>query len=257
MNLLKFYENNIDNKDYYYKFYNEIITEIYLTESDYDYNVFDIEEAKEKFKKLCYPSNHKSKEENIMFLGLCYYLRNNGFQLKQFPTLFDRPIELEIFSYNEIRKKILLSRTEDNNIVRWRERIFYIDNFIFLKRDTTFEIFKNLKEKIKLISTRNADFDIMSIDEKLEELSNLIENLLKKSNDKDFIDINYDFSCNILSKDLIKKYRKMLHCFRHASKKSIYERSQYSENQKNFLIDFGIMICNHIYENFKLDIEFK
>ena len=48
--------------------------------------------------------------------------------------------------------------------------------------------------------------------------------------------------------ETIKKYRKQMQCFRHSSEKSIAERSSYTDVQKNFFVDFGIVIVKTIHE---------
>lgn len=109
------------------------------------------------------------------------------------------------------------------------------------------EINNNLDEIIKEISTRGARFQKMTDDEKLKELSNLIEYLLKDK--KAFRTLNFkEYTRNFLSDDDIKKYREELNDFRHSSKLSIDKRTQIKPYEKHFLINFGITIVNHIYE---------
>lgn len=38
-----------------------------------------------------------------------------------------------------------------------------------------------------------------------------------------------------------------MQCFRHCTKKAITERKRYSEEQKNFLVDYGLTIVKAIY----------
>ena len=79
------------------------------------------------------------------------------------------------------------------------------------------------------ISTRNARFENMTIDEKIKEIANLIENLL-------YVD-----------DEIIKKYRKQIQCFRHSSNNALEERKQFSDEEKEFIIDYGITIIKLIY----------
>ena len=77
---------------------------------------------------------------------------------------------------------------------------------------------------------------------KLEEINNVIENILKINNkwaDIDYKNESFDF----ISNDSVIKYRKLIHCFRHGSEDSIKEREKISKNQKEFLINYGITIC--------------
>ena len=67
-------------------------------------------------------------------------------------------------------------------------------------------IYEEVDELIQKISTRNARFNNMALDEKLKEIGNLIEYLLK---------------------------------------------DKYTEQQKLFMVEFGIIICNLIYNELK------
>jgi autonomous glycyl radical cofactor GrcA len=107
-----------------------------------------------------------------------------------------------------------------------------------------------LDELIQKISTRNARFNEMAPDEKLKEIGNLIENLLKK--DGRFIVLNYeDISLGFIKDINIKEYRRHIQCFRHSSEESISERDGYNEKQKRFMVEYGIVICNLIYSKLK------
>ena len=86
----------------------------------------------------------------------------------------------------------------------------------------------------------------MSTDEKLAEIANLIENLLKKNGK--FITPDYAKVClEFITNDIVTNYRKKMQCFRHSADESIKERSSYSEDQKNFLIDYGLTIVKVIH----------
>ena len=89
-------------------------------------------------------------------------------------------------------------------------------------------------------------FNNMSTDEKLAEIANLIENLLKKNGE--FFIPEYSKICfDYISNDIVKSYRKKLHCFRHATDDALRERNSYSEEQKKFLVDYGLTIINVIH----------
>lgn len=111
--------------------------------------------------------------------------------------------------------------------------------------DGIIAISEGMDEIIQKISTRNAEFSEMTLDERLKEIANSIEYLLKK--DDDFITLDYDtISLELLSEDDITKFRKKLQCFRHSSKDSLKERAEYTENQKGFLVELGVVMCNMI-----------
>lgn len=121
----------------------------------------------------------------------------------------------------------------------------YVNKFEKNAMDKSF-IDEELNEKIKMISTRNARFEQMTIDERLKEISNLIEYLLKENGK--FKEINFeDNSLSYLNKELVRKYRKTTQCFRHSSKESIIERESFNIQQKKFMIDLGVTISNFIY----------
>ena len=87
----------------------------------------------------------------------------------------------------------------------------------------------------------------MSTDEKLKEIANLIENLLKKNGK--FINLDYSILCfDYISNDLVANYRRRMHCFRHATDEALAERKLYTEAQKIFFVDFGLTILKVIHE---------
>ncbi len=95
---------------------------------------------------------------------------------------------------------------------------------------------------LALVSTRNARFDEMTIDEKLGTLNEALEYLLKDKNN--YISFDYKEVFNeFVTEDDVIKFRKMTHCFRHGSKENIELRTKYSEDQKLFLANYGLSIC--------------
>lgn len=117
-------------------------------------------------------------------------------------------------------------------------------------KEENIAVYEELEDKIKTISTRNATFNQMATDEKLKEIGNLIEYLLK-DNGK-FITLDYETnSAGFLSEENVKGLRKKIQCFRHSSKESIIERKSFNEQQKEFMIEFGIVVCNFIYKEIK------
>lgn len=92
--------------------------------------------------------------------------------------------------------------------------------------------------------------NLVILDEKLKEIGNLIEYLLKK--DGKFITLNYDnISLGFIEESDVKELRKKIQCFRHSSQESLIERGDYRENQKQFMVELGIVICNLIYNELK------
>lgn len=64
-----------------------------------------------------------------------------------------------------------------------------------------------------------------------------------KKNEK-FIKLDYKnlFIGFVIEEDIMK-YRKITHCFRHATNEAMKERKKYSEEQNIFLIKYGINIA--------------
>lgn len=86
----------------------------------------------------------------------------------------------------------------------------------------------------------------MSTDERLAEIANLIENMLKK--DGMFVTIDYSLVCfDYIDEETVKAYRHKLQCFRHSSDTFIEERASFSDEQKSFLIDYGLVIIKAIH----------
>ena len=59
----------------------------------------------------------------------------------------------------------------------------------------------------------------------------------------DYPKICFDY----ISNDVVKSYRKKMHCFRHATDDAISERKTYSEEQKSFFVDYGLTIVKVIH----------
>lgn len=76
MDLKEFYFQNIQEAEYHYRFYNSIknVNKMYNIFSeheevdDYQFKVYDAEEAIIKFKELCQPDVDFSSEKNVGFI---------------------------------------------------------------------------------------------------------------------------------------------------------------------------------------------
>lgn len=256
MDLKKYYLENITKDEYYYNFF-DFINDINCTDNvflgreetnNYEFNIYDIEEAIEKFKGLCQPEkeNH-TLEDKCWFYLISFYLYKNGYFIKEFPRVLARPPK-DTFEFvnKEIRNKLIISGKEINGKVPHKERRLLVARFTFKQNSEHIQIDEYMEQKFKEISTRNTSFDKMSIDEKILEIANLIENFLKKE-DK-FITLDYSKMCfDYISEETIKKYRKSIQCFRHSSEEALKEREEYSEEQKSFIIDYGLIILKVIH----------
>ncbi|MFR1707625.1 MAG: hypothetical protein ACLSV2_01890 [Clostridium sp.] len=166
-------------------------------------------------------SNSKVVQLIIALLNYCedYKLKNNEL------TDYDKK------KINDIRKDIEELRKQD---------------------DCKVIIDEEVDKLIQKISTRNAQLNEMALDEKLKELCNLIEYLLKR--DEKFIKLNYDYiSLGFIKDSDIKELRNKVQCFRHSSQESINERNAYTKKQKQFMVEYGVVICNLIYNKLKND----
>lgn len=256
MDLKEFYLQNIKETEYHYRFRDSIlhandvynIFSGYEEVSDYCYEIYDSEEAITKFKELCLPEVSFADNTNkCWFFLLSYYLYKMGYEIKEYPRILARPPEEpSTFTYNDIRSRLIAEGKDTNGIVKYATRRAYVANLTFERKSAHIEIDQSIDHKFIEISTRQASFINMSIDEKLAEIANLIENLLKK--DGKFASVDYDSACyGFITDDSVRKYRTKLHCFRHSADESLKERSLYSEIQKNFLVDYGLTIIKVVY----------
>lgn len=220
MDLWKFYTDKVNENDYYYKFRDLI----YSADDYLAFTYFDTSDIIKNFRDLCMPKNTYSNNENIEFILICYYLRANGFYIKQFPNIIERPTELEEFSYDYIRD-FIHSRDNYSSTVAWSERRKLVNELEFIKKGNFQQIEEELSKKIQMISTRGAEFDNMTIEEKLKELSNLLENMLKLNGK--FINVDYaNIFLGYITEENVKEYRKIIHYFRHATEEALNERNQ-------------------------------
>ena len=256
MDLKEFYLQNVKESEYHYRFRESVLNvnkrynvfSGYEDVEDYEFQIFDTDEAITKFKELCQPEvSFSDNEKKCWFYLVSYYLFKMGYEIKEFPRILARPpIEPSDFAYGDIRNKIIALGDDDNGTVRYAVRRKFVANLTFELRSTHIELDNAIDQKFIEISNRQASFNNMSTDEKLAEIANLIENLLKKNGK--FITPDYSKVClEFITNDIVTNYRKKMQCFRHSADESIKERSSYSEDQKNFLIDYGLTIVKVIH----------
>lgn len=254
MDLKDFYLKNIKTNEYHYRFMDSIedVNKVYNLFTgyeeinDFDFEIYDIEEAIVKFRELCQPEVDFDNEKKCWFYLITYYLNKMGYEIKEFPRILARPpIEPGEFTYGEIRNRIIAQGDDDNGIVRYATRRAFVAALTFELKSCHIEITESINQKFVGISNRQSTFNNMSTDEKLAEIANLIENMLKK--DGKFISIDYSLACfDYINEDTIKAYRNKLQCFRHSSNEALEEREAFSEIQKSFLIDYGLIIIKVI-----------
>ena len=257
MDIKEFYFQNIQELEYHYRFYDSIknvnrvynIFDGYTEIDDYTFEVFDVEKAITKFRELCQPEmNVWNSENKCWFYLITYYLYKMGYEIKEFPRVLARPpVDPNDFTYGDIRNRIISQGEDVNGTVRYATRRAFVSGLTFELKSNHIGIDNSTDQKFIEISNRQASFNNMSTDEKLSEIANLIENMLKKNGH--FIKPNYSSICfDYILDETVTSYRKKMQCFRHASSEAIAERSSYSEEQKNFFVDFGLTIIKVIHK---------
>ena len=256
MDIKAFYFQNIQESEYHYHFYESIrnvnmvynIFDGYTETDDYTFEIFDAEEAITKFRELCQPDvSFENSENKCWFYLITYYLYKMGYEIKEFPRVLARPpVDPSDFTYGDIRNKIISQGGDENGTVRYATRRTFVASLTFELKSNHIGIDNSIDQKFIEISNRQASFNNMSTDEKLSEIANLIENMLKKEGN--FITPDYSSICfDYISNETVTSYRKKMQCFRHATNEAILERNSYSEKQKNFFVDFGLTIIKVVY----------
>jgi len=256
MDLKVFYFENIKTNEYHYRFMDSIkdVNKIYNIFTgyeeinDFNFEIYDAEEAILKFRELCQPEVAFDNEKKCWFYLITYYLHKLGYEIKEFPRILARPpVEPGEFTYGEIRNRIIAQGNDDNGTVRYATRRAFVAALTFELKSCHIEITESINQKFVEISNRQSTFNNMSTDEKLAEIANLIENMLKK--DGKFVSIDYSLICfDYINEDTVKAFRHKLQCFRHSSDASIEERTSFSDEQKAFLIDYGLVIIKAIHD---------
>ena len=261
MDLKEFYFQNIQEEEYHYRF-NDSIRNVnktynntfngYRETTDYEFKVHDEEEAITKFRELCQPEvNFSGSENKCWFYLITYYLYKMGFEIKEFPRALARPpANPNEFTYGDIRNKIISLGDDNDGTVRYATRRKFVENLTFERKSGHIDIDNSINQKFIEISNRQASFNNMSTDEKLAEIVNFIENLLKI--DGSFITLDYSEICfEYISDNIVTNYRNKMQCFRHATVEAIAERNSYTEEQKDFFVDYGLTIVKVIHSLLK------
>ena len=256
IDLRAYYLSNVNSGDYYYRFYS-LVKDVNVTYNvfegacetgNYQFVVFDEYEAVDKFRSLCQPSCEAGTyEERCWFYLVAYFLDTYGYVIEEFPNILNRPPKNpNAFIYEEIRNKAFSLGLNEGNTIRYATRRQIIADMTFVRKESSVVIGETLNERVQMISLRNARFEEMESDEKLKEIANLIEYLLKT--DGKFIQLDYSgVAFDYVDDNDVRSFRKRVQCFRHSSKESFEERKQISNQQKDFLIDFGVTICKAIF----------
>lgn len=253
IDLIKFFFDNIEERSPYKKYFESIKRFDQETSSDRNIMGFSVmitsstdDDVIERIKSLCMPTSFHSEEEMIEFILLCFYLNEKGYYIEQFPNQLSNPKNLMEFSYYEIRNYLISLGKDEAGTVRWAVRRTAVNALSFKHKNGFHHVVHDgLNDAFVKISTRQASFSEMSDQEKIEQISNLIENKLKVGNQ--FLELDTANTANLLSNENLLQYRKLTQCYRHATVESLAEREQY-KNQEQFLIYYGLAFLYAIFE---------
>ena len=116
MDLKEFYFQNITDAEYHSRFRKSIenVNMVYNIFTgaeeveDYEFVIYDAEEAITKYRELCQPEVNFDNEKKCWFYLISYYLYKIGFEIKEFPRILARPpVDPAEFTYTEIRNRII------------------------------------------------------------------------------------------------------------------------------------------------------
>ena len=207
-----------------------------------------------RVKELLKPTPDKStyidgytlgKQQDYQYIS--QWLHQNGYYMEQLPNAFSDGASLVQVGNGLIRSAIQTMNNDFENNVLWAERMAYIEKLTLKNNNITdviVPIKTDLMDIIKNISNRNASFMELSLNEKLSNLNNAIEYLLKPG--KHFESVEESIFYGFLNNDDVIKFRKETQMFRHASPTSMQERENFSKEKKEFYVGVGILIVTAI-----------
>lgn len=252
IDLLEYFKENYDKKDYYKSHYFSIKDIEDIRDKTYFYNYYDDQEIIETFKDIIKPENEKNItiELEEKFILICFYLNDQGYVIREFPELLKRPkstgnSDLYDFMYRQIRTYIMSHVENHSGTVTWDERRMLINSLHFIKNG--YNVTSEMDDLIIKITNDDKSFNELSEDSKLEAICNSIEYLLKKN--QKFIEVDCSRYFDLISNENITILRKILQCYRHATEEDIKMRKKIDKTQKLFLIRYGIMIIETILNN--------
>ncbi|EAC7182289.1 hypothetical protein CG492_14920 [Listeria monocytogenes] len=244
MELLEYFFKEVNISNPYYQFREEIengqVSLLEDTPMPYEkLYVSSSKEAINKFRSLTQPQNVYNMEDNCKFILICHYLYQNKYVIEEFPELLENPVSLSDFAYGQVRTYLIAHGVGDSSRVAWQDRRNLVNTLKF-KILENFYVQSEINQLFLIVSTRSAEFQAMTNEEKLKEIANLLEYLLKDG--KKFITLDTEtIYCGFISNEQITAYRKKIQCFRHSSVDSLAEREFLKDNIE-FLISYGLAI---------------
>lgn len=252
MNVTKFFvEHHTKGSNLFYDaFYSFYIA----NEPQFQYLVKDERDLIEKWKRALYPSNLGNLEVSLCFGLMSFWLYKNNYFIVEHPEFLERFESNNNFSNNEIYKKIrnINKETTSNNVITSQTREDYIDSLTIRKREMSIVLIDyDIEALLKKVSTRDEEFNNMGLNEKLYAIRNAYENIGKI--DGKFIKVPFEEITNgYITNDLVNRFSKEIHCFRHGDVTMIEKRDSYSDEQKQFFVDFGLTLLNAYSRHLKL-----
>lgn len=252
MDLVEYFINHIGDKEnaFYLEFAENFTDELH----DFELPVKDQLEIIEEWRTLLYPSNPKSKQleaENCLkFVLYSFWLYNNGYNIEGHSNLLSRIKHPRQISdgefYNATESKF---GRDERGSVNWSSRRKYINELEFKTVDVVSDfIDSDLNTLINSISTSNDDFCNKRSDDKLAHIKNVLENIMKPTRSGSYIDVPFSELTNgYITEESVRDFGNELQVFRHARPDSILKRQEYSEDQKNSLISYGIAVATIAY----------
>ena len=103
IDLRNYFLDNVSEDDYYWRF-KTLVEDVHVIYNVFDgpveaperdrcnFEVYDDKEAINKFRFLCGPNNASDcKEDKCWFYVVAYYRRCQGYMIREFPHVLDRP----------------------------------------------------------------------------------------------------------------------------------------------------------------------
>lgn len=240
--LKKFLDENISEESPYQ------IQKKFLDEHDLpaqEMFVVNDELAIREFRSLVQPPDEKDLDQRIKFMLICFYLNELGYIIEQFPDQLRLPESLEEFSYETMRS-YLQSQSENFGSVTWAERRAFSQELNFVK-SKNYAISGDLDEIFERISVSQKGFNSMGNREKLANMCNMIEHLLKKPNGR-FITLTDEqverYFHGFIDNQDITNFRSLTQCYRHVKdgEGGDLQMREELEEKEEFLIFYGLSI---------------
>ncbi len=240
MKIVEYYMNEFPSKinsSYDERYFSDVKRHSRKWEILQSLEYIDDKQVINEWKSCLYPSSislvSEIEFEKAKYYLLSYYLWSEGYYIKEFPFELESTSGLTNFADRVLYDETARQHGRDaKGNVKWKHRRLLIDSLTVIKKDTIITIEKQVDELIKNISTRSAKFEHMTTDEKLENIRNAYDHLIRLYGGFDKIDYHKIFMSFIEDSNL-KDFSKRLHAFRHADASALAERAVYTDQEKN------------------------